>query len=136
MKKYHIGYTQGVFDMFHIGHLNLLRHAKEQCEYLVVGINSDKLVEEYKKKSTIIKEGERAEIVASVRYVDYCLITDTLDKMEQWKKHKFNAVFIGSDWKGNERWINTEKILGEINVDVVYLDYTRGISSTDLRGMI
>ncbi len=136
MKKYHVGYTQGVFDMFHIGHLNLLKHAKEQCEYLVVGINSDNLVKEYKKKSTIVKEKERAEIVASVKYVDYCLITDTLDKMEQWKEHKFNAIFIGSDWKGNKRWINTERVLEKIGVEVVYLEYTKGISSTNLRDMI
>ena len=86
MKKYKIGYTQGVYDMFHIGHLNLINRAKEQCDYLIVGVNSDELVKAYKKKETVIKEQERAEIVRNLKAVDDCLIVDTLDKMEQHKR--------------------------------------------------
>lgn len=134
VKKYRVGYTQGVFDMFHVGHLNLLKHAKEQCDYLIVGVNSDELVREYKKKETVVYEEERAEIVASIKYVDQCVIADTLDKTEQWEKYRFDAVFIGDDWKGNARWLQTEKELERVGAEVVYLGYTPGVSSTYLRG--
>ena len=133
MKKYYIGYTAGVFDMFHIGHLNLLKQAKEHCEILVVGVNSDALVQEYKKKSTIIKENERRDIVASVRCVDKAVVVPTLDKMDALKKYKFDVLFIGDDWKGNERWVQTEIEMNAEGVDVVYLSRTKGISSTELR---
>lgn len=133
MAKFHVGYTQGVFDMFHIGHLNLLKQAKELCDFLVVGVNSDELVWSYKKKATVIPSKDRAEIVRSVKYVDQCDIVYSLDKFEQWKKYKFEAVFIGDDWKGNKRWIETEKELEKAGAVVIYLSYTPGISSTFLR---
>ena len=133
MKKYKVGYTQGVYDMFHIGHLNLLNHAKEYCDYLIVGINSDKLVEEYKKKHTVINEQERALIVSNIKAVDEVIIVDSLDKKTILKQKPFDAVFIGDDWKGSERWNATEKELAEFGVDVVYLKHTDGISSTILR---
>ena len=133
MKKYKVGYTQGVYDMFHIGHLNLLNHAKEYCDYLIVGINSDKLVEEYKKKHTVINEQERALIVSNIKAVDEVIIVDSLDKKTILKQKHFDAVFIGDDWKGSERWNATEKELAEFGVDVVYLKHTDGISSTILR---
>ena len=132
-KKYKVGYTQGVYDMFHIGHLNLINHAKEYCDYLIVGINSDKLVEEYKKKYTVINENERATIVANIKAVDEVIIVDTLNKEEVLKKKHFDAVFIGDDWKGSARWNETEKNLAQYGVDVVYLKHTDGISSTILR---
>ncbi len=133
MKKYKVGYTQGVYDMFHIGHLNLLNHAKEYCDYLIVGINSDKLVEEYKKKHTVINEQERALIVSNIKAVDEVIIVDSLDKKTILKQKPFDAIFIGDDWKGSERWNATEKELAEFGVDVVYLKHTDGISSTILR---
>jgi glycerol-3-phosphate cytidylyltransferase len=133
MKKYKVGYTQGVYDMFHIGHLNLLNHAKEYCDYLVVGVNSDKLVEEYKKKKTVINERERAQIVANIKAVDKVIIVNTLDKEEILKKIKFDAVFIGDDWKGSPRWNATEEAMKKYGVDVVYLKHTENISSTILR---
>lgn len=132
-KKYKKGYTQGVYDMFHIGHLNLLRNAKKQCDYLIVGVNSDNLVREYKKKQTVINEVERAEIVANIKCVDECVIVDTLDKVEVLKKLGFDAIFIGSDWVGNPRWEQTKKELSKYGVDVVFLPHTSGISSTQLR---
>lgn len=132
-KKYKIGYTQGVFDMFHIGHLNLLNNAKKQCEKLVVGVNSDKLVEKYKKIIPNISEASRLEIVKNIKAVDDALIVDTLDKNEIYKMVQFDAIFIGSDWKGNERWKRTEEDLKTVGARVVYLQHTDGISSTILR---
>ena len=133
MKKYKIGYTQGVYDMFHIGHLNLINKAKEQCERLIVGVNSDRLVEEYKHKRTVVDERDRAEIVRNIKAVDECIVVDTLDKLVTMKQLHFDAIFIGSDWYGNARWIETSKILSKFGVDVVFLPHTEGISSTDLR---
>ncbi len=131
---YKIGYTQGVFDMFHVGHLNLINRAKEMCEYLIVGVNSDELVQNYKNKTTVINEHDRALIVSNLKAVDRCEIVDTLDKVELYRKYGFEAVFIGDDWKGNERWTQTEVDLKAAgNVDVVYLPHTANISSTLLR---
>ena len=124
-KKYKIGYTQGTFDMFHIGHLNLLKNAKENCEYLIVGVNKDDLVKEYKNKVPVIKENDRFEIVKAM--------TSTLNKVEIYDLCEFNAVFIGDDWKGTSRWNKTEEELKKIGVDVVYLKYTEGVCSTQLR---
>ena len=98
-----IGYTQGTFDMFHIGHLNLIRNAKKHCDYLIVGVNADDLVESYKNKRPIVPLEERAEIVRAIRYVDEVIVTTTLDKKQVWEKVHFNEIYIGDDWKGNER---------------------------------
>ncbi|MDE6433367.1 MAG: adenylyltransferase/cytidyltransferase family protein [Lachnospiraceae bacterium] len=133
MKKYKIGYTQGVFDMFHIGHLNLLKQAKAECEYLIVGVNSDQLVQNYKHKQTVVKEEDRAEIVRSIIYVDQCEIVNSLDKVQQWKQFQFEAIFIGDDWRGDSRWNQTQIDLKKYNAEVVYLTYTKGISSTFLK---
>lgn len=132
-KHYKIGYTQGVYDMFHIGHLNLLNHAKEHCDYLIVGVNADELVKSYKHKTPVINQEERQAIVANIKSVDECIITTTLDKEEVWKKLHFDAVFIGDDWKGNPRWEQTKIDLAKIGVDVVFLPHTEGVSSTILR---
>ena len=133
MKKYKIGYTQGVFDMFHIGHLAIINRAADMCEKLIVGVNSDALVKEYKKKTPVIREEDRAEIIRNLKSVDVAEIVSTLDKIELWNKYHFDAVFIGDDWKGNERWQQTEKTLAEVGAQVVYLPHTEGISSTMLR---
>ncbi|MDO5548121.1 MAG: adenylyltransferase/cytidyltransferase family protein [Eubacteriales bacterium] len=133
MKKYKIGYTQGVYDMFHVGHLRLINHAKEQCDYLIVGVNSDDLVQDYKKKKPVISEDDRAEIVRNIKAVDECVIVSTLDKVEVLQKFRYDAVFIGDDWKGKPRWVQTQKDLAEYHVDVVYLPHTEGVSSTQLR---
>lgn len=135
-KKYRIGYTQGVFDMFHIGHLNLLNNAKKQCDILLVGVNSDSLTQAYKKITPNINEADRLEIVKNIKCVDDAVIVNTLDKMEIYKDIKFDAIFIGSDWQGNARWEDTEKELKKVGAEVVYLHYTDGISSTILRKKI
>ncbi len=131
--KYKIGYTQGVYDMFHIGHLHLINNAAMMCDKLIVGVNSDRLVEEYKNKKTVICQEDRAEIIRNLKNVDECVIVDTLDKITQYEKFRFDAIFIGDDWKGNERWLQTEKDLEPYGVDVVYLPHTPNISSTMLK---
>lgn len=136
MKKYKVGYTQGTYDMFHIGHLNLLKHASELCEYLIVGINSDELVKEYKHKVPVINEEERAEIVRNIKCVDECYIVTTLDKKDAYKKFHFDAIFIGDDWKGNSRWERTQEEMKSMGVDLVYLPHTSGVSSTALTEII
>ena len=128
-----IGYTQGTFDMFHIGHLNLIRNAKRHCDYLIVGVNRDELVESYKNKRPIIPLEERVEIVRAIRYVDEVIATDTLDKTKIWEKVHFDEIYIGDDWKGNERWEKTGKEMEQLGAKLVFLPYTKDTSSTMLR---
>ena len=128
-----IGYTTGVYDMFHIGHLNLINHAKEYCEYLIVGVNSDELVQTYKHKTPVISEEERAAIVANIKAVDEVVITHTLDKEVALDLYHFDVIFIGNDWEGNPRWEQTRIDLARHNVDLIFLPHTEGISSTELR---
>lgn len=135
MKKYKIGYTTGVYDLFHIGHLNLLRNAKEQCERLIVGITVDELVS-YKGKRAVIPYEERREIVAAIRYVDEVVPQTELDKVKAWEKYHFDVLFVGDDWKGKPNWVEYEKALAKENVDVVYLPYTKETSSTRLRDVL
>ena len=133
MKNYKRGYTQGVYDMFHIGHLNLLNRAKQYCDYLIVGVNADDLVESYKNKRPIIPLEERVEIVRAIKYVDEVIVTTTLDKKKIWEKIRFNEIYIGDDWKGNERWEKTGKEMEALGAKLVYLPYTKDTSSTMLR---
>lgn len=128
-----IGYTQGTYDMFHIGHLNILRNAKKQCDFLIVGVNSDELVLEYKKKSVIVPLAERMDIIESIKYVDQVVSCNTLDKTEMYNQLHFNKIFIGDDWKGNARWLETEKEMKKIGVELVFLPHTQGTSSSLLR---
>ena len=119
--------------MFHIGHLNLLRNARSRCDYLIVGVNSDRLVEEYKHKRAVVPLEERMEIVGALRCVDEVMKVDSLDKAVSWKKKHYNLLFIGDDWKGNERWKRTESEMQQYGVTVVYLPHTEGTNSTLLR---
>ena len=133
MKKYKIGYTTGVYDMFHIGHLNILKKAKEQCEFLIVGVTTDELCKKRKNKLPIICERDRVAIVEAIKYVDKVVRQDNMDKLVAVKKYHIDAVFVGSDWKGTPSWNEYEKDLAGVGCDVVYLDHTDGISSTILR---
>ena len=133
MKKYKIGYTQGTFDMFHIGHLNLLHQAKDLCDTLIVGVNSDQLVNDYKHKTPVVNELDRMAIVRELRCVDKVVLCDTLKKTTAWQQLYFDAVFIGNDWKGNDRWRQTEMDLKPLGAEVVYLNHTDGVSSSLLR---
>lgn len=132
MKKV-IGFTAGAFDMFHVGHLNLLKNAKARCDYLIVGVNTDELITTYKNKHAIVPLEERMQIVRAVKYVDEVISVDTLDKEAIWKRKLFDIVFIGDDWKGSERWKETERVMSLHNVEVIYLPYTIGTTSTVLR---
>lgn len=131
-KKYKIGYTTGVFDMFHIGHLNILKRAKEQCEYLIVGVSTDELVENYKHKTPIIPFDERCAIVESIRYVDRVVPQTTMDKLVALKELNFDVMFHGSDWKGTSLYADYEQAFKNVGVDLVFLPHTDGTSSTEL----
>lgn len=128
-----IGYTTGVFDMFHIGHLNILKRAKEKCDFLIVGVSTDEVVQKYKNKIPIVPFAERVEIVSAIKYVDQVVAQETMDKMEAWEKLHFNVLFHGDDWKGSNMYNSIEKRLEEVGVEVVFLPHTDGISSTILR---
>jgi len=133
MKKYEIGYTTGVFDMLHVGHLNILRRAKEQCNFLIVGVSTDELVKEYKGKLPIIPFSERLEMVAALQCVDMVVPQRDRDKFAAWENYKFDAMFVGDDWKENELFIEVEKRLNKEGVKVIYFPYTKNTSSTILR---
>lgn len=136
MKKYKIGYTTGVFDMFHIGHLNILRNAKEQCEHLIVGVSTDEVVQTYKHKTPIIPFKERIAIVEAIKYVDEVVPQTTMDKFAAWENLRFEAVFHGDDWRGSEMYNEIEKKLNSVNVDMVFLPHTDGTSSTMLKDVL
>ncbi len=133
MKKYKIGYTTGVFDMFHIGHLNILKNAKAQCEYLIVGVSTDDVVLNYKHKQPIISFEDRCEIVSAIKYVDKVVPQLSMNKMEAYEKYKFDAIFHGSDWKNSDMYNKIISDFEKVGVDVVFLPHTDGISSTMIR---
>ena len=135
-RKMIIGYTTGVYDLFHIVHLNMIKKSKEMCDFLIVGVHSDAVVESYKHRKTIINEDDRREIVGAIREVDKAVINCTRDKIELWKIYHFDVVFIGDDWKGTERWKLFEKQLAEVGVAVEYIPYTKRISTTMIREKI
>jgi glycerol-3-phosphate cytidylyltransferase len=132
-KKYKIGYTTGVFDMFHIGHLNILKSAKEQCDYLIVGVTTDELCMTRKNKYPIICEEDRIAIVSAIKYVDLVVKQEDMDKLSAVKKLNVDVVFVGSDWKGTETWNQYEMDFSDVGCSVVYLNHTEGISSSILR---
>lgn len=133
MKKYKIGYTTGVFDMFHIGHLNILRRAKEQCEHLIVGVSTDEVVESYKHHRPVIPFDDRIAIVKAIRYVDNVVPQESMDKFEAWQRIGFDVMFHGNEWKGTDLYNGYVEKFSAVGVDVVFLPHTDGISSTMLR---
>ena len=133
MKKYKIGYTTGVFDMFHIGHLNILKRAKEQCETLIVGVSTDQVVLDYKKHLPVIPFEQRVEIVSAIKYVDKVVPQVSMDKMQAFKQLGFNVLFHGSDWKNSDMYNKIVEDFSKVGVDVVFLPHTDGISSSMIR---
>ena len=127
-----IGYTTGVYDLFHIGHLNLLKTAKGLCDRLLVGVTVDELVA-YKNKRTVVPFEERIEIVRNIKFVDAAIPQDNIDKFEAWKKLRFDILFVGDDWHGQPSWQEMEAKFAEVGVKVVYFPYTKGTSSTLLK---
>ena len=139
MQKKQIGFTAGVFDMFHIGHLNILKRAKDLCDYLIVGVSTDEVVEENKHKKPIISFEDRAAIVSAIRYVDQVVAQKKYDiegKIETVKEYGIDVMFVGSDWQGTDKWIQIENELSKIGCRVVYLPHTEGVSSSLLREII
>ena len=130
-----IGYTAGVYDLFHIGHLNLLRNAKAQCDKLIVAVTSDEAAQ-YKNKKPFISQEERMEIVKAIRYVDEVVLQDDLDKVKAWDKYHYDVLFVGSDWKGTDKWNKYEAELKLKGARVVYLPYTKTTSSTIIQNTI
>ncbi len=130
--KYKLGYTDGVYDLFHVGHLNLIEAAARRCEKLIVGVHSDSVVESYKGKRPVICEENRRRIVDAIKGVDLAVINDTRDKLTLWERYRFDVIFIGDDWKGTERWRQFEEMFSTWGVDVVYLPYTKRISTTEI----
>jgi glycerol-3-phosphate cytidylyltransferase len=135
-KQYKIGYTAGVFDLFHVGHLNILKRAKEQCEYLIVGVSTDELVMEYKNKLPVIPHHERMEIVEGIKYVDMVVPQVNREKFSAWEALQFDVMFVGDDWKGSPLFSEVEKKFHLVGVDIVYFPYTKGVSSTIVKQKI
>lgn len=131
-----IGYTTGVYDMFHIGHLNILRRAKEQCDFLIVGVSTDELVQREKNKTPVISFEDRYKIVEAIKYVDQVVPQVDKNKFAAWEKYKFHKMFVGSDWQGTDTWNRFEEQFRPLGVEIVYFSYTDGISSTNLRERI
>lgn len=135
-KKYHKGFTVGTYDMFHRGHLNLVMHAKEYCDYLIVGVHTDRWVERQKNHKPVITFEDRAAIVRAIRYVDEVLPNEGRSDLKAWERLHFDVVFIGDDWKGTPGWNQVEAELKTVGCDVVYLPHTGGVSSTEIRESI
>lgn len=130
VKKYKVGYTTGVFDLFHIGHLNILKKAKEQCEYLIVGVSTDENVISYKNKTPVIPFEERIAIVEALKYVDKVVPQTNMDKFQAWENLKFDVIFHGDDWKGSKMYEEIERKFKSVGVEIVFFPYTKGTSST------
>lgn len=131
-----IGYTTGVYDMFHIGHLNVIKKAKEACDFLIVGVSTDELVEKEKNKTPVIPFEERKQIIEALKYVDMVVPQINKNKKAAWEKYHFNKMFVGSDWQGTPQWNKFEEEFKPLGVEIVYLPHTDGISSTKLTGVI
>ena len=122
--------------MFHIGHLNILRRAKEMCDYLIVGVSTDELVKKDKNKTPIIPFADRCAIVEAIKYVDKVVPQEDKNKIGAWEKYHFQRMFVGSDWKGTSQWNSYEEQFSKIGVEIVYFPHTDGISSSILREKI
>ncbi|MEJ8568227.1 adenylyltransferase/cytidyltransferase family protein [Elongatibacter sediminis] len=131
-----IGYTTGVFDLFHIGHLNILRNARAMCDRLVVGVTTDDLMLEYKKKQPVIPFVERMEIVRNIKCVDVVIAQETMDKFEAWRKLQFDVMFVGDDWYQSEKWQDIQGKFDDAGVRIVYFPYTQTTSSTKINEIL
>ena len=135
-KKIIIGYTSGVFDLFHVGHVKVLKKAKSLCDKLIVGVSTDRVVKKYKNKYPIIKYKERVEIIKSIKYVDYVVPQNSLNKFDNWKKLKYDLMFVGDDWFATKKWRLLDKQFKSLGIKIVYLPYTKGTSSTKINSIL
>lgn len=136
MRAKRVGFAPGVYDLFHVGHLNILRQARAHCDYLIAGVASDEMVRRVKGRSPVVPVAERLEIVNSVRFVDEAIVESLFDKVETWKGIGYDVIFKGDDWRGTETWNVYESRFGKLGVEVVYFPYTLHTSSTLLRGAL
>jgi glycerol-3-phosphate cytidylyltransferase len=128
-----IGYASGVFDMFHIGHLNILKRARAQCDFLVAGVVSDQVVIDAKGKEPVISLAERMQIVRGVKYVDSVIVDNATSKLDVWERVHFEVIFKGDDWRGTDKGLDLEAELATVGARVVYFPYTADTSSTTRR---
>ena len=135
-KKIIIGYTTGVFDLFHVGHVRILKKSKSLCDKLIVGVSTDNLVKKYKNKYPVISQKERMEVVKSNKYVNYVVSQNTLDKFISWKRLKYDIMFVGDDWYDTKKWQELDKKFKKVGVRIVYLPYTKGTSSTKINNIL
>lgn len=132
-RTYGVGYASGVFDMFHVGHLNLLRRARNRCRHLVVGVASDEYVDEIKGRPAVVPCDERIDIISSLGIVDEVVIDRSEDKTLIWQQVPFDVIFKGTDWQGTPKGYRLERAMQAVGADVIYFPYTRQTSSTLLR---
>lgn len=131
--RHRIGYAGGAFDLFHVGHLNILRHARAHCDYLIAGVVSDEVLLRTRGAAPVVPLVERLEIVRHISYVDEAVAETAVDKLETWQRVGFDIYFKGDDWKGTERGLALELAFADVGVEVVYFPYTMTTSSTTLR---
>jgi glycerol-3-phosphate cytidylyltransferase len=130
------GYTTGVFDLFHVGHLNILKRAKSQCDKLIVGVTTDELAFKLKGNKPVIPYSERKIIVESIKYVDKVIPQKEINELKDWEKIGFDVIVKGDDWKGTEKWDKLEEEFSKVGVKVLFSPYTKGTSSTFLKGVL
>jgi len=135
VKKTIVGYTSGVYDLFHVGHLNLLKNASSLCDNLIVGVSTDELVS-YKNKKAVIPHPERMEIIRNIKGVDTVVPQEDMDKFKMWERLKFDVMFVGDDWFETDKWREIEAKFNEVGVKVIYFPYTKGTSSTLLNQVL
>jgi glycerol-3-phosphate cytidylyltransferase len=135
-KRSIIGYTSGVFDLFHIGHVNILRQSKALCDKLIVGVSTDELVYKYKNKYPVIPEKERLKIIKSIKFVNHAIYQDSMDKFINFKKLNFDIMFVGDDWYNNTKWNKLELKFNKLGVKIIYFPYTKSTSSTKINKIL
>ena len=131
-----IGYTTGVFDLFHIGHVKILQKAKSLCDKLIVGVSTDALVKKYKNKKPIIPFSERVEVIKNNKCVDLVVSQNSLDKFKNWNKLKYDVMFVGDDWYATKKWRDLDQKFRKLGVKIVYLPYTKKTSSTKINKIL
>lgn len=135
-KRSIIGYTSGVFDLFHVGHVRILKKSKSLCDRLIVAVSTDNLVKKYKNKYPIIPQKERIEVVKNNKYVDYVITQNSLNKFLSWKKLKYDVMFVGDDWYATKKWKDIDREFKKLGVKIIYLPYTKGTSSTKINKIL
>ena len=135
-KKLIIGYTTGVFDLFHVGHVRILKKAKSLCDKLIVGVSTNGLVKKYKNKKPIIPYNERVEIIKNIKFVDLVISQNSLNKIQSYKKLKYDVIFVGDDWYASKKWKLFDNQFKKLGVKIVYLPYTKKTSSTKINKIL